>query len=68
MTDKPKLRVIDGDMEQIARKVLNLLMSPENHKDEIDRLLEMLKPRGVLSLVKDGQSCPPVPHNTIIEK
>ena len=61
MTDKPRLQVADGGHAKFERRIFNLIISPDraNNDAEFDRLLAILKRRGDLSLVLDGQDGAP---------
>lgn len=64
MTNKPKIRVIDGGMgEKLIRKIFKLLISPTENKDEIARLMAILERRGDLSSIRGGQENPSDPDN-----
>ena len=60
MPDKPRLQLIDGGQEDLARKCLKLIISPDSatHEAEIDRLMAILKRRAALSSVWIKQDGP----------
>ena len=53
MPDKPRLELIDGGQEDLARKCLKLIISPDSaaHEAEFERLVAILKRRAALSSI-----------------
>jgi len=53
MAEMPRLQLIDGGQDQLASKVLSLIISPDTaaHEGEIERLMSILQRRGNLSVV-----------------